>query len=224
MNKLLRFILVPIWAVLMAAVLGAILFISAGRWDLPRLWVYCGIYAALIFASGLSIDLGLFEERLRPGPGGRDRWAVVPMKLLAWAHLITAGLDVGRYHWTDTIPLGIQVVALIGFGLGFGLAVWSMAVNRFFSSVVRIQEERGHHLVTTGPYGYIRHPGYAGIAAGLLCSPLALGSWTSAVPIVVFLLLLTRRIVLEDRFLHENLRGYDGYAETVRYRLVPGIW
>ena len=102
--------------------------------------------------------------------------------------------------------------------------IWAMRVNRFFSSVIRLQEDRGHQLVTDGPYRWMRHPGYtAGI---LLClsSGIALGSWLSALPAVACIPLLLRRTVAEDRFLKENLKGYSAYADAVRYRLVPGVW
>ena len=103
------------------------------------------------------------------------------------------------------------------------LCVWAMAVNRFFSPVVRLQEERGHRLVTDGPYRYIRHPGYAGILLSA-CVGVALGSWWSLLPLVVAMGLILRRTALEDRFLRASLEGYASYAEQVRYRLVPGIW
>src|SRR5207249_4357953 len=100
---------------------------------------------------------------------------------------------------------------------------WAM-INRFFSSVVRIQTERGHHVVTVGPYRYVRHPGYAGAIAGFLAGPVVLGSWwaiAAVVPIVAFVLW---RTAAEDRFLREKLPGYADYAERVRYRLLPGVW
>ena len=99
-----------------------------------------------------------------------------------------------------------------------------MAVNRFFSPVVRIQTERGHHLITAGPYRYVRHPGYAGLLVGMPCSALALGSWLSGIPLLLICLFTIRRAVVEDRFLLENLDGYEAYAQTVPYRLVPCVW
>ena len=97
-------------------------------------------------------------------------------------------------------------------------------MNRFFSSVVRIQTDRGHHVVTTGPYRYVRHPGYAGLILLLVCSGVALGSWLSALPLVPAILILLLRTVLEDWVLRNGLLGYTGYAERVPDRLVPGVW
>ena len=99
-----------------------------------------------------------------------------------------------------------------------------MIVNRFFSPVVRIQEERGHHLITEGPYRFIRHPGYAGMLLAFAGVGPALGSWWSLVPLVPVVLLILRRLLIEDRYLHEHLEGYAGYAQRVPYRLLPGVW
>ena len=97
-------------------------------------------------------------------------------------------------------------------------------LNPFFSPVVRIQEERGHHVITAGPYRLVRHPGYVAISVLMLASGVVLGSWLSVVPMAVLVLLVLRRTALEDRFLHEHLDGYVEYARHVRYRLLPGIW
>jgi len=140
------------------------------------------------------------------------------------AHWVVAGLDVGRKHWSDSVPVWLQGIGLVGFTAGFGLIVWAMAVNRFFSSVVRIQSDRGHKLVTGGPYGWIRHPGYLAALLQGISSGIALGSWVSMIPVVGMLPLLFVRTVREDRFLRGNLPGYLEYAQRVRYRMLPGIW
>ena len=117
-----------------------------------------------------------------------------------------------------------MVVVVASVAAGFGLAIWAMLANRFFSPVVRLQEERGHHLITTGPYRFVRHPGYTGTLVSVLCVGPALGSWLASIPMVVFALLILRRARLEDRFLHDKLDGYPAYAQRVRYRLLPGVW
>ena len=118
----------------------------------------------------------------------------------------------------------VHITALIGVAAGLGLVLWAMAVNRFFSPAVRIQEERGHHVITSGPYRLVRHPGYAGMIVAALCSGPALGSWWAILPIAAYILLILRRAAVEDRFLQAELRGYADYARRVRSRLVPGIW
>ncbi|MHC5007441.1 MAG: methyltransferase family protein [Planctomycetota bacterium] len=224
MNPVLRRILLIVWAGLAAAAIAAILFACAGRWDLPMMWAYVGVLGALMVTAMALIDPGLIKERLRSGARRESRWGLIGLKLVGWAYLIFAALDVGRLHWSDGVPVALQITGLVGFGAGYGLTMWAILANRFFSSVIRHQVDRGHHVITTGPYRYVRHPGYIGIIVGVLCSGLALGSWLSLVPAVVFVLLILRRTVVEDRFLHEHLDGYADYAGRVPYRLIPGVW
>jgi protein-S-isoprenylcysteine O-methyltransferase Ste14 len=224
MNPVLRRTLLIAWAALAAAVIGAILCGVAGRWDLPMLWAYAGVLGAVMVTVTALIDPGLVRERLRSGARRENRWGLIGLQLVGWAHLIFAALDVGRLHWSDGVPVGVQVVGLVVFGAGYGLTMWAMLANRFFSSVIRHQVDRGHYVVTTGPYRYVRHPGYIGVIAGALCSGPAIGSWLSLAPAGLFVLLILRRTVVEDRFLHEHLDGYTDYAGRVRSRLVPGLW
>ncbi len=209
------------------AVMAGILFASAGRWDLPMFWVYL---AVMIVPSMLSLLLlyqrspDLIKERLRPSPGEQDRLTVGVLLLTLATHWGIAGLDVGRFHWSGVMPLAVQLAGLLGYAVGIGLLVWATLVNRFFSSAVRIQTDRGQYVVTTGPYQYVRHPGYSGGILFFLCSGLALGSWWSILPILLAVAAVIRRTRLEDRMLQEGLRGYRDYAQHVRYRLVPGLW
>jgi len=210
--------------VLLELLLAAILFISAGRLDLPWFWALLGVYAVLLSAAIRGIDPDLIRERRHPAPGGEDRslrWRVAPLFL---AHLIVAGLDVGRFGWSGSVPLAFHAIGLIAYVSGMGLAMRAMVVNPFFSPVVRIQEERGHRLITEGPYRFVRHPGYAGILLLCLGSGLVLGSWWSLLPMIPVAVLIVRRTILEDRYLKENLEGFVSYAERVRYRLLPGAW
>lgn len=210
--------------VVIEALFAAILFAAAGRVDLPWFWAVLVVHATL-FAVGMSlIDPELREERMRPGPGGtsrRVRFLALPMVV---AHLAVAGLDVGRFGWSGPMPVALQGAALVAYAAGSAFSIWAMAANRFFSPVVRIQAERGHHVITAGPYRWMRHPGYAGMLVGVLCGGVALGSWWSLVPMVPFVGLFLHRTALEDRFLRDGLEGYAGYARRVRHRLVPGLW
>lgn len=217
-------LLLVLAALAITAVVGVILFGAAGRMNLPFIWTYLAIMGVLGIVIMVFIDLGLLKERLRPGPGGMDARVIVPLKLLAWAGLIFAALDVGRLNISDTVPLPVGVITMVGVAAGLGLAFWAMFVNRFFSPVVRLQEERGHHLITAGPYRSVRHPGYTGTLVSVLCMGPALGSWLASIPMVMFALLILRRARLEDRFLHDKLEGYPAYAQRVRYRLLPGVW
>lgn len=122
------------------------------------------------------------------------------------------------------MPLSARLAGLGVFAAAMALVVRSAAVNRYFSPVVRIQSERGHRLVTAGPYRLLRHPGYLGMALAFPASAAALGSWFALAIALVSVWLILRRVVLEDRYLRANLPGYSAYAESVRYRLVPGLW
>ncbi|MHC4106803.1 MAG: methyltransferase family protein [Planctomycetota bacterium] len=217
-------LLLVLAALAITAAFGVILFGAAGRMDLPFVWAYLAILGGLGVVAMVFIDLGLLKERLKPAPGGLDARVIVPLKILGWAGLIFAALDIGRLNISDTVPLLVQVIAMAGVGAGLWVAIWAMLVNRFFSPVVRLQDERGHHLITTGPYRFVRHPGYTGTVVSVLCIGPALGSWLATIPLVIFALLILRRARLEDRFLHDKLEGYPAYARRVRYRLLPGVW
>src|SRR5258708_5414647 len=124
------------------AVMGAILFISAGRYDLPMFWAYLGVWTASAVIGPLVIDPTLIKERLRPGPGGKDYATGIALAPLWLGQWVVAGLDVGRFHWTDDVPFGVQIVGLLATAAGLAVMVWAAAVNRFFSSVIRIQVDR----------------------------------------------------------------------------------
>ncbi len=209
---------------IMECLLAAILFASAGRLDLPWFWAVLALHTALVLTGIHFIDPELRQERLRPGPGGRSRQVRMLALPMILAHLMVAGLDVGRFGWSGPMPAAMQGAALVGYAAGTVLSLWAMAANRFFSPVVRIQSERGHHVVTAGPYALLRHPGYTGLIIASICGGVALGSFWSLVPLIPLVAIFLWRTAMEDRFLHEGLEGYTGYAERVRYRLVPGLW
>lgn len=210
------------WLLRVVVVDGA-LFALAGRWDLPFLWAYAVLIAGLAAAIVLAVDPDLLRERWRPGAGG-DREGRQLLGILGLAHFVIGPLDVGRFHWSAPMPPALQAAGLVLFAVSMALLVWAMAVNRFFSPVVRIQSERGHRLVTAGPYRYVRHPGYVAMIIGLPASALALGSWWALLPASGFSLLILRRTVIEDPFLIQQLPGYPEYAARVRRRLLPGVW
>jgi len=203
--------------------LAAVLFGGAGRFDVPRLWAYIGAYLAIMLVGVSVLDPSLYRERVRPG-GKRRPWSLHILSALFVTHLLVAGIEAGRYRWTPPVPLAVECAAFVAFTVCFAVVVWAMHVNPFYSSVVRIQTERGHTLVTAGPYRWVRHPGYAATIVVCLASGMALGSWAAVVvlfPIVPFVLF---RVVTEDAFLKKNLPGYPEYAARVSHRLLPGVW
>jgi len=210
--------------VISTAVMVAAFYLLASRWDLPWMWATAVVASLVTLAMVLTIDPGLARERRRPGPGGVDRLSQTALSIFMGTQTILACLDVGRLHWSDTVPPALRAVALLLFGAGFGLVIWSMAVNRFFSSVVRVQSDRGHAIITAGPYRYVRHPGYIGMLMSYGVVALAIGSWWGLLPGMLALLVVLRRALLEDAYLLEHLPGYGEYAAAVPHRLVPGVW
>ena len=206
-------------------VLAAVaLFASAGTVAIVGFWIYLAIYAAVFLACFVWLDPGLMQERKRPG-GKKPPAALRLLTLVLVVHWVLAGLDRGRFHWSDSVPVWLQIVGLVLLAAGYALCLWAMAENRFFSSVVRIQTDRGQHVISTGPYAVIRHPGYLAGIIIIVASGVALGSWLAAALVSVACLpFLMYRAVTEDRVLQAELPGYRDYAERVRWRLCPGIW
>jgi protein-S-isoprenylcysteine O-methyltransferase Ste14 len=205
---------------------AAIPFVAAGRFDLPWLWAYGLLWAVFVVGGAVAADPALVRERMRPGPGAKDSLSVAALfSAVVWgSHLVLAGLDVGRLHWSDSVPTAARVLGFAGLVGSFGMMSWATRANPFFSSVVRIQEERGHRVVSAGPYRFVRHPGYAGGILMFVASGLALGSWLSLLPSIVAAAALVARTLFEEGVLRRELPGYEEYLGRVRYRLVPGLW
>jgi protein-S-isoprenylcysteine O-methyltransferase Ste14 len=215
-NRLLRFVLV--WTTIFGS-----LFMIAGTWEDPWLWVYACTWAALLLYALFGIDEDLARERFRPPTRGADRAWLAVIQIVALAHLVLGALDLGRWHLA-AIPAPLRALAFAGMAGSAILVFASMQSNRYFSSVVRIQHDRGHRVVDSGPYARVRHPGYAGMIPLMAFSGLALGSWLAFALGLIYGALILRRALFEDRFLHANLTGYREYAERVPYRLLPGVW
>jgi protein-S-isoprenylcysteine O-methyltransferase Ste14 len=211
-------------------IVAAILFISSGRLNWWAAWAYLGIYLVGSTVSILAMVLynpELIAERtqgLRPDTQSWDR-AVVRLYGLAIGVItpVIAGLDI-RFGWTQGIPLAVPVLALLFALLGFGVGSWAVALNRFYIATVHIQKDRGHTVVSDGPYRFVRHPGYLGSIMACIATPLILNSLWALIPAGLAILFLVYRTALEDRTLQEELDGYSDYAQRVRYRLVPGLW
>ncbi len=212
-----------------AGIMAAVLFLSAGRLDWAMAWIYIGLFIASSLASSIILILtnpALLAERggIREGVGDWDKvlapLVIVYVPMMMW---VVAGLDV-RHGWSGPLADGLQLATLMIVVPAVLLANWAMKSNEFFSLFFRIQRERGHHVVTGGPYRYIRHPGYAGGLAFNLMSPLLLGSLWALIPASFIACLFVLRTILEDRALREELDGYTDYSRRVRYRLLPRVW
>jgi protein-S-isoprenylcysteine O-methyltransferase Ste14 len=223
-----------IQVVIQLLIQAAILFVSAGRLDWVMAWAAIGVQVGIMVVNTLVIlpkNPELIAERgqIKENVKGWDKLLavlIIPLALGVWA---VAGLD-ERFGWLPQLaadrarPSAIQVVALVLMALGQGLFSWAMASNEFFSTSVRIQEDRGHAVVTGGPYRYVRHPGYVGYVVFTLATPLILGSLWALIPAGLVALAMIVRTALEDETLLKELDGYKDYATRVRYRLLPGVW
>ncbi len=211
-------------------ILGAILFLSAGTLDWPEAWVLLIGSGALGLVSALIIarhDPALMRERMRgPIQSQQKPWdkaLLVVVFVLCLAMFIVAGLDAVRYR-TSNMPLWLEVTGAVGIALGIYIFHVVMRTNSYATAVVRIQNERGHQVISTGPYAFVRHPMYSGAILYFLGIALLLGSWYAVGIAVALIALFGLRAVWEEQTLIDELPGYAAYAERVRYRLIPGIW
>ncbi|HVN37120.1 MAG TPA: methyltransferase [Myxococcota bacterium] len=189
-------------------------------------WAYLTGFAATSVVALATASPGLVAERSRLLGGGERDDVVLSLAfflLLYPAIWVACGLD-RRFGASPALPLALELAALALFLAGYAFALWAMRVNAFFSTMVRIQRERGHHVVDRGPYRFVRHPGYAGALLAHLALPLALGSLWGLVPAALGCVGVALRIVGEERTLRGGLAGYTEYAARVRWRLLPGAW
>ncbi|MDD1691086.1 MAG: isoprenylcysteine carboxylmethyltransferase family protein [Methanoregula sp.] len=205
--------------------MGAILFLSAGTVAWPAAWMILVVVFLAFTVAMLAISPGLIMERTQKQAGAKeyDRKLVRVMNFTGLLLLLVAGLDF-RFGWTGQIAFPVQAAAFVLFLFGNCIFTWAIISNRFFSLIVRIQDEKGHHPVTSGPYRYVRHPGYLGLLLTFLTQPVILGSLWALIPAIIASGLLVKRTELEDGTLELELEGYEDYTHRVRYRLVPGIW
>ncbi len=207
---------------------AAILLLSAGRWDWGMAWALVGLTALWIGATAWVVmphHPELLAERVGPRPGSKT-WDTVILSITGTSMLVkcvVAGLDV-RNGWTTGLSLPVQLAALAVAAVGYALAVWATGTNAFFSQYVRIQKERGHMVVSGGPYRFVRHPAYVGIILFELASPILLGSMWALIPGGLSAVLYVVRTALEDKTLQAELEGYPAYATHTRFRLIPGVW
>jgi protein-S-isoprenylcysteine O-methyltransferase Ste14 len=210
------------------SILGVLLFASAGDLTWRPGWAYMAVLVLstlLPLLGPFRLDEGLIEERMSRKPGAKqwDRYFVALVGFFTVAELIVPGFD-HRWSWTPPQPVWKHLVG-VGFII-FGTLglIWAMKYNRFFSPFVRIQQDRGHHVVDGGPYRFVRHPGYAFWSLRTLGIPLLFGSdWTFIVA-ALFMAMFIVRTMLEDRVLQQELPGYREYAERVTWKLLKGVW
>lgn len=208
------------------ALIIAITFIGAGRINYWQGWIYNGLNIIFLLLSYFLLPRELIEERLKPKEGMKkwDKIYYIVSIPVYFAILIISILDGGRFDWEPRIPILVVIIGVVVYTIGQIIVLWAKKVNKFFSTVVRIQKDRGQTICKDGPYRFVRHPGYLG---GLLCNivtPFVLSSFWGLIPAVIAVVLLFIRTYLEDKTLQRELEGYTDYTNEARYRLLPGIW
>lgn len=204
--------------------------IISGRWDWWQAWVMFAVFV-LSFIVSRAIAArktpDILKERAnsatRDNTQAWDKWLSPVVAFGSVFILLVAGLDV-LFNWSADLPLGLELFGLFLIVVGYALGSYAFIENAFFAGTVRLQEERGHKVISSGPYAWVRHPGYLGSLIASLGIPLLLNSLWAYVPVIIIGFFFVLRTHLEDQFLQENLPGYSDYAKEVRYRLFPGIW
>ncbi|MDZ5453542.1 isoprenylcysteine carboxylmethyltransferase family protein [Labrys sp. ZIDIC5] len=210
------------------AIMALVLFLSAGTLAWAAAWVYLAVSLAVGLASGLWLartDPGLLAERMRlraPEQPRADKWFMLVFLVVAVVWFVVIGLD--RRLQASAMPLPLEAVGLVLYLASMLFIMWVFRENSFAAPVVKVQAERHHHVVSTGPYAFVRHPMYAGVMLYFIGTPLLIGSWWGLAMMPVFFLAFAIRSRIEERTLMTGLPGYADYARGVRYRMLPGIW
>jgi protein-S-isoprenylcysteine O-methyltransferase Ste14 len=209
--------------------LGALLFLPAGTLHWPAAWLYVATTAVLGLAGGLwlaKVDPALLEERMRPmmqkGQPAADKKFMLVFGFAALAWFMVIGFD-RRWHWSE-MPMALQALGYVLLLAATAFMLRVVRENSFAAAVVKVQAERGHRVIDTGPYAFVRHPMYSGAVLYFVAMALLLGSWWGLALSPVFVVLFSIRAGFEERALIDGLPGYADYLARVRYRLVPGVW
>jgi len=204
------------------------ILLAGGRWDWLWGWVYIGLLTIAMAAHVVILvpinpslladrSEGLHQEGAKPW----DRPLVIAMSVFLISSMILSALDV-RWDWSKMLLRSVHLVGIVLYILGWGIFLWAMVCNPFFSESVRIQP--GHQVAASGPYRTVRHLGYAGACLQFIATPLILGSWWALIPAFLAIAGYVLRTALEDPTLKYELPGYIDYTHSVRFRLFPGIW
>lgn len=217
-------------ALVWIAFIFALLFVPAGTLDWPQAWIFLAEFIVGGFVITIWLarhDPGLLKERMRSPiqkeQTPRDK-LFMGFIILAWYGWVALmALDARRWQLSH-VPRALAVIGAILIAVGFVIVWLTFRENSFAAPVIKIQQQRGQHVIDTGPYGIVRHPMYVGGALYMLGMPLLLGSWLGLIVLPLMLAALTTRIFIEEDTLRTGLRGYDEYTKRVHYRIIPGIW
>jgi protein-S-isoprenylcysteine O-methyltransferase Ste14 len=208
--------------------LGVVLFLSAGNLKWTAAWAYLGISLVSVVINAYFMLRTSPETVAERGQAkGWKNWDKLVSGLWASTQYLilplVAGLD-ERFHWSGEIGLVGQGIGGLVYSFSLAVSGWAMITNAYFSTAARIQSDRGQQVCKSGPYRYIRHPGYASFFLQTLSVAILLGSWWALIPAIITGVLMVIRTALEDRMLQEELAGYKEYTQEVKYRLLPGVW
>jgi protein-S-isoprenylcysteine O-methyltransferase Ste14 len=212
------------------ALMAMLLFVPAGTLHWPAAWVLLAELGILGFASGLWLawtDPDLLRERMSPfvqrdqEASDRTLMKIISIAFVVW--LVFMPLDACRFGWSH-VPLWVRWIGAIAIAVSLAIVHWTVLENRDAVVVVRVQRERGQHVITTGPYRFVRHPMYTAAILLFVGTPLLLGSWYGLIGAAIIMALFCVRITIEERTLRAELEGYTEYAAGVPYRLIPGVW
>lgn len=207
---------------------AAVLFASAGRLDWGRGWTYLAVYLFCLTISAVLVlrtnpEVAAARAKLHADAKGFDKVFAKLYMLLLFVVPVVAGFDAVRFGWSSMAFQTVYPGVILNLLAAVPIA-WAMTTNPFLETLVRIQVDRGHRAVTTGPYRWVRHPMYVGCIFENIATPLILGSWWTYAPVAAISVLFVWRTALEDRTLRQELPGYEEYAQRTRYRLLPGVW
>ena len=210
-------------------VIGLVFFLASGEISILRAWIYIGIYAL----GGLIIGIILLKKspkllndrgKMQEGTKQFDKYVI--LTYFVFAIVITpfvAGID-RRLNLIELLPFFYLYIAIVLYIFSTIFSTWPMLHNPFFEGTIRIQKEKNHIVINTGPYKIVRHPGYLGMLLGSISLPLALGSVLAFIPLLIMIILIFIRTYYEDTTLQKELTGYSEYCKKVKYRLIPFIW
>lgn len=214
-----------IQTVLVLFLQGAILFVLAWSFKWIWAWIFISTRVIILIINAIVLPKELIEERGKKKENVK-KWDKFLTSIIIIPFLgiyILSGLDF-RFHWTPGLGSGIHFIALSLYILGSMIVTWSMLSNNYFSTVVRIQDDRGHSVASQGPYKYVRHPGYISFIIMNLVTPVLLGSLFALTMAFLVCILFIIRTELEDKTLAAELPGYKEYSEQTKYKLVPFVW
>ncbi len=219
-NSIVKFVIIYV-------ILALALFLPAGTIFWLQGWIYIAII--IVFSTSFitylrKYDPGLLKARTESKTTESwDKKVTAIANVFFLAMFVLPGFDAVRFKWS-TVPFFVNIIGFVGMGLSLFLFFWVSRENTYLSTVVEIQEERGHKVITTGPYRIVRHPMYLAVILLFLSQCLALGSLYSFIPWIGLIVTIVIRTIREDKLLHEQLEGYEEYAQKTKYKIIPGIW